>query len=89
MDTKIEIPHDINPRYYAYCLDHGAANIEEMKEKEENAVKEGSERIFFVIWIRRQWREWRALTGHSGNYTSTGDHTQFDKWLFGKLGYVI
>ncbi len=71
---------DTQSRYRAYCIAHGAESRLEMIERDRIAWPGGC-MCGFLLWIKAQWRDWKAATGWRGFILSDADHEAFDRWL--------
>lgn len=68
-----------NPRYLAYCRATGGASPYATLARDRMQYPGGS-MCGFILWISRQWRAWRAETGHAGAL-GPAEHAAFDAWL--------
>ena len=69
------------PRYVAYCVEHGATSADEMLARDRIAYPGGC-MAGYIVWISRKWSVWDAANGRGPNdYKTRGDHADFNDWL--------
>lgn len=71
----------VQPYFAAFCVAHGAASFAEMKARDGGLMG-----MNFMLWIRRQWRDWAAAVGRKlPEFKSPQDHAEFEAWLGSKF----
>jgi hypothetical protein len=69
------------PRYVAYCIEHGATNADEMLARDRITYPGGC-MAGYIVWISRKWSVWEAANSRTSNdYKTRGDHVSFNHWL--------
>lgn len=76
--TRTAEGREWNPRYLAYCRATGAAGPQEVLDR-DRAEHPGAGMVYFMIWISRELREFRAV--NPGTPRDHLDHKAFDAWL--------
>jgi len=82
--------NDLNPRYVAYCLAHGASSPDEMRERDRLAWP-GGRMCGFILWMNAQWIDWgnvapsRGFKGVRSDFRSEEHLQDFDRFLWERV----
>lgn len=71
---------DVQPRYVAYCIAHGAQSKDEMLARDRERWP-GGVMAGFILWIKDMWDQWGMERGSHPSIKTEQHHVEFDVWL--------